>query len=469
MPDSHAPARPSPTLQVEPAEPGTLHGQVAAPPSKSHAIRLLVLACLADGVSSLTNVPQSADVLHTINALRSLGFGIDDNEAGAVVVTGAAGRIPRDTATLDVGGSGTAARFLLAVCALGAGPYRLGGDETLERRPVGALLPALRALGATVATTSRGASGPSPESPSESPSESPPLVVEHGLRRDGNSPGEHPRTSVVVDGAGSSHPVSALLLIGAALPSGLVIEPSGEVVSRPYVDMTVRVLRDRGVAIEERPDGGWRVPPGIPEGGDRVVDGDWSSAAFMLGAAAATGGEVRVRGLPSPASQADGRVLEVLRAFGAHAHHDEEGGGVAHASGPVTRPVDVDLANSPDLAPLVGALACLVPGRSRVRGAAHLRTKETDRIAAVVASARALGCVAEERPDGFVVTGLMRSQNGRSHSPRARIDPRRDHRIAMAFAVAGLGAAGAEILTPECIGKSYPAFATDLAALLCHE
>jgi 3-phosphoshikimate 1-carboxyvinyltransferase len=355
-------------------------------------------------------------------------------EPGFDVLPGG-GRPPARAATADVGGSATALRFLAAVCALAPGPFTLTGTPQLRSRPAGAVVTALRSLGVSVKGSCGGGEGVRP-----------PLLISGGPPRG---------CEVEVDASASSHALSALLLIGPHLPEGLLVRASGAIASRPYVELTLRTLRSFGAGIEES-DAGWFVAPtGLRLRGAPRIEGDWSCAAYVLAAAAATDGEVHAVRVDADSAQPDRRVVEILRRFGASVTW-RHGGPVA--GGRVSRPVDVDLRDAPDLAPLVGALGCLAQGTTRVRGGAHLRIKETDRIAAVVRCARALGCDARELEDGFEVTGPAR------HG--ATIDPEGDHRIAMAFAVAGLAVPGTRIADPGCVAKSYPPFWEDLEALL---
>ena len=211
-------------------------------------------------------------------------------------------------------------------------------------------------------------------------------------------------------------------------------------------------MRQLGASVVEE-NGRWRVAEG-EYSGRRWIDhapdldddqpppivGDWSSAAFLIAAGVVTDGSVDVTGLEHESPQADRRIVQILEDFGRD-----------------RRPLDVDLKDAPDLAPLVGALGCVASGTTRVRGAAHLRIKESDRIAAVVAAARALGCEARELPDGFEIDGPAKHGG--------LIETRGDHRIAMAFAVAGLAIPGVVIDDPACVAKSYPAFWDDLLRL----
>jgi len=425
-----------------------VHGEIRAPGSKSHAIRVLIAAALAEGTTRLSGVPDNADTVAVVTALRALGVSIESDESH-LTVTGCAGRLPLDSASLDLGGSGTGLRFLSVVCTLGPGPYRLDGDASLRRRPLAGVEDVIRQLGCFVRTTDGCA----------------PLVVEGGPALG------VPDSGLDVEGTQSSQPVSAALLVAAAMSGGSTIRCAGPLVSGDYVSMTSHALSEFGVSTSDRAIGAERefrlASAGLRGGGETAIEGDWSSAAFLLGAAAVAGGEVRVRGLPE-AVYADSEILHVLGAMGADVSwthrlmqpFDEadawgdDGFGCERGE---LRPVHIELTHCPDLAPLVGALGCVAEGTTEVTGAAHLRIKESDRIASTVAAARAIGCEAEERDDGFVIHG--------GGATGGTVDPRGDHRIAMAFAVAGLAIPGVRIRDPGCVAKSYPGFWDDLARL----
>jgi 3-phosphoshikimate 1-carboxyvinyltransferase len=387
-------------------------GRVVAPPSKSHAIRALVCAHLVRRPPTIARLPDALDVAAAEGALAGLRLGVSE---------------------LDLAGSATAFRFCCAAAALRDSRTTLTGDESLRRRPMDAIVAAVRQLGAAVDATA----GPGGEFA--------PVVV--------NGPAWRSRAEV--DASGSSHALSALLLVGPRIGVDFELKAVGAVASRPYVDLTLWTMRQFGVEVAA--DGGvWRVPHAeyVRPAWRVTVVGDWSSAAFLMGAAAASGGDVTIDGLEYDSPQADRRVAELLREFGATVERIDGG---LRVVGRDRLPLDVDLKDSPDLAPLVGALGCVASGTTRVRGAAHLRIKESDRIAAVVAAARALGCDARELPDGFEIDGP--AQHG------GLVETRHDHRIAMAFAVAGLAIPGVVIDDPACVAKSYPGFWDDLARL----
>jgi 3-phosphoshikimate 1-carboxyvinyltransferase len=343
-----------------------------------------------------------------------------------------AGRFPAGDRRLGLGGSATGLRLLACAAALREGRTTLDGDASLRRRPAGPLAAPLRALGVRVRAR-RGR---------------PPVVVEGG-------PAPAPAAPVPVDASATSQVASGLLLVAPLLPGGLRIRLGGAPVSEPYLDLTLAALRRAGVRVARRRRE-FAVPHRVPRAARIAVEGDWSSAAYPLVAAAILGRRVRVPGLDPRSRQADRAVLDLLRRAGVPRGADGDGAW-CDGTGRV-RPFAVDLRSAPDLAPAAAALALFAPGESRVTGAAHLRTKESDRIAGCVAAVRALGGRARPTGDGFVVRG---------GTPRAgRVDPRGDHRLALAFGVAAAAIPGARLLDRGCVAKSWPSAWRDLAPLL---
>jgi 3-phosphoshikimate 1-carboxyvinyltransferase len=360
-------------------------------------------------------------------------------------VTGCGGRLPLDSAQLDLRGSGTGLRLLTAVCCLGPGPYVLDGDASLRARPLGGVEDVVRQLGCTA----------------ETEGDTPPVTVRGGpaLRV--------PADGLCVDASRSSQPLTAALLVAGALPGSAVVRPVGPVVSEGYVRMTQDVLAEFGCrfpfdreSMEKSVEHIYELEGsglGSHTGGSSEefeVHGDWSSAAFLLGAAAATGGRVNVEHADEIADQPDKLICDVLARMGASIKQRYN---AVRCSGGALKGVEVDLSGAPDLAPLIGALGCVAEGTTVVTGAPHLRIKESDRIASTVAAARAIGCRAEERDDGFVIHG--------GGATGGTVDPCGDHRLAMAFAVAGLAIPSVRIRDPGCVAKSYPGFWDDLNRL----
>jgi 3-phosphoshikimate 1-carboxyvinyltransferase len=412
-----------------------VRGTVVAPPSKSGTNRALVLAALSRRVVRLVRPLDSEDTRVLVRCLAAMGASIAVTPDGLAIhgpLGGASGR----EVELDAGESGTAARFLTAVCAVTPGKFLLTGAPRLRERPMGGLVTALAALGARIAF--RGGQGVLP------------LAIEGG--------GLVSRT-VTVDASQSSQFVSALLLAGAASEGGLAVRTVGSVASSPYVAMTVESLRafghtvDTDVGLDVRPA---RVAPERYE-----VSGDFSSALPLLAASGVAGGEISVEGLTWPSADADALAVSVLERFGLAI--SAESGRVAAAGGAGLTPAVVRATDFPDAVPALVALAAFAPGVSRFEGIGHLRWKESDRIQALVRLLESAGVEAAAEEEAISVSGPP-APNG-SHGVR-RLPTFGDHRIAMAGALLSLRLPGLAIENPDCVGKSYPSFFRDLDRLV---
>lgn len=395
--------------------------EVPAPPSKSDTHRALVAAALARGRTTVRSPLFADDTNATAHGLTRLGL-VVERTGDDFEVEGLAGRVPGG-ATLDLGQSGTSARFLTAVAALGEAESRLDGSPRLRERPLEELVSALAGLGARPSATRL------------------PLDI-GGTRVRGGA--------VTLPSQRSSQFASALLLIGARLPGGLELELEGPRVSMPYVEMTLSTLSRFGVIVD-RPDADrFRVPPIEYPGAEYSVEGDHSSASYCLAAAAMAGGRVRVTGLDPASAQPDARLAADLERAGCRVSRGADW--VEVRSVETLRPFDVDLSDAPDLAPTLAVLGLCSPGRSVLRGVSHLRYKESDRLAALVDNLNALGRGARSEADRLIV------EEARTPLRGARIRTASDHRIAMAFAVAGLAVEGIELDDAACVSKSDPAF-----------
>ena len=401
---------------------------VTVPGSKSYTNRALVLAALAAGTSTLRGALVADDTDAMATALEQLGVRIERAEGGTVIVVhGLAGELPPGPRRLDARLSGTTSRFLLPLLALGPGPYVLDGLAPLRRRPMGPTVDGLRALGASVDDMGEGEPGHLP------------LTVSGAATAGG---------AISVPADLSSQFVSGLLMAGPLMPEGLDLTMLGPPVSRPYLTMTVAAMRAFGVEVERPADDRFVVQPGRYVAADYRVEPDASAASYLFAAAAITGGRVRVEGLGEGSLQGDLAVVEVLSQMGAEATVTDgwtevRGTGRLHG-------VDVDLADLPDMAQTVAAVAVFADSPTRVRGVEIVRHHETDRIAAVVAELRRCGIDADEHPDGFTI---------HPGTPRpAAIATYDDHRMAMSFALLGLRAPGIEILDPGCVSKTFPAY-----------
>lgn len=394
-----------------------LDAALTLPGSKSAANRLLVLAALATAAGQTVQVAgatPSDDVQRLVAGLAGFGYrtGL---VADDTIVVGPRDPNPPTTGQLDCGNAGTALRFLTALAALLPGTWTLDGDANLRRRPIGPLVAALRELGADAEATDG----------------CPPVRVRGGTLRGGRC---------TLDASASGQFASALLLVGSQLPRGLELQFAGPVASYDYVAWTAALLRERGLCVELGPRHA-RVQPGTPVGGTYRVEGDWSAFGVFACLAFLTGSRITGRNLPQPSHQADARLDTLLAQLA--------------GMGPRT----LDVTDLPDQFLNLAAVAALRPGATTFTGGANLRHKESDRIAAMAAGLRALGGAAEERPDGLLVHGGQPLHGG-------RIDPRADHRVAMAFALLGWFVPGVRIADPDCVAKSYPSFWHDLDALL---
>ncbi|MDH3525437.1 MAG: 3-phosphoshikimate 1-carboxyvinyltransferase [Acidobacteriota bacterium] len=418
-------------------------GAVRPPSSKSLTQRYYNLALLARGATLVERPLRSTDCDGFLAGLRAVGCAVEDRgDAVAIRPPGAPGR-----ATLDCGASGTMLRLLTASLCAVAGTWRLDGVARLRQRPLAALLEALRALGARVESL---------EQPGFAP-----LEIRGGPLRGG---------AVTVDASESSQFVSALLMAGAATRHGARLRAEG-LVSRPYVELTLRALARFGVAAQpagrESARGAgpgvaeWAVPPTRPTGTRVRVAADASAACYPAAAAAVTGGDVTLRGLDRESGQGDVGFLAVLAAMGAGV---EWSGKAVRVRGRELRAVDVDLVAMPDQLPTLAALAPFARGTTRIRNVRHARLKESDRLAAMARELGRLGVPVGEEADGLAVAGCW--AEGAPPADPVVVDAHDDHRIAMSCALVGLRRPGVAIARPEVVAKSYPAFWDDLRRLL---
>lgn len=425
---------PTPTADpwLAPRATRPVEATVGVPGSKSVTNRALVLAALADGPSSIHGPLWARDTLLMAAALRALGTGITDTGSGGWRVVPGPLRGP---ARVDVGNAGTVLRFLPPVAALAAGPVRFDGDPRSRERPLAPLLDALRQLGACIDDGGRGGL---------------PLTVAGA--------GRLPGGTATLDASSSSQLVSGLLLAAPRFDAGLVLRHVGPPVpSARQLAMTVGMLRDAGADVHADPDGPvWMVRPGSLTGRDVTVAPDLSTAAPFVAAALVTGGRVRVPGWPREAHQPGDRLPELLTGMGGTCLLDD-GGLTVHGGGGIAG-IDVDLADAGELTPVLAALAALAAGPSTLRGVAHLRGQETDRLAALAGEINRLGGDVTETPDGLRIR--PRPLHGGLFATYS------DHRLAMAAAVLGLAVDGVLVEDVATTGKTVPDFALRWAAML---
>ncbi|HET9015028.1 MAG TPA: 3-phosphoshikimate 1-carboxyvinyltransferase [Thermomicrobiaceae bacterium] len=405
---------------------------VTLPGSKSYTNRALPLAAMATGRSVLRNALFSDDTEHMATALRALGIDVrQDPLAGTFEVIGGGGTLPARRANLFVGNSGTTARFLTAMLALGRGEFLLDGTAAMRRRPIEPLLDALRQLG--VGANSLEGTG------------CPPVCV----RAEGFQ-GGHARLS----GIESSQYLSALLMVGPLSREGIEIEIVGDLVSKPYVEMTFASMAAFGATGEHDRYRLFRVPGGQHyTGTDYTMEPDASAASYFFALGAVTGGRVRIANLGENSRQGDLRFVDALEQMGCTVLR---GPNFTEVRGPQRlRGVDVDMQGISDTAPTLAAIAPLAEGPTMIRNVAHMRHKETDRIAALATELRRLGVGVEERADGLEIhPGPVRP---------ATIETYDDHRMAMSFALLGCAVPGVTIANPGCVAKTFPDFFERLA------
>ncbi|GAB2575718.1 3-phosphoshikimate 1-carboxyvinyltransferase [Microlunatus antarcticus] len=429
MPDLDATPTPDPAPQPWPAPqaPVPVTATVSVPGSKSETNRALVLAALASGPSTITNGLDARDTQLMRDALRFLGVTIDESTDGSGTwrVTPPAGF--SGGGTVDCGLAGTVMRFVPPLAVLADGPVAFDGDEQAYGRPMRPLLDALRDLGAQV---DAGGSG-----------DGLPFTV---VGRPDAAGG-----TVTVDASTSSQFVSALLLVGARLAGGLELRHEGPPVpSLPHIAMTVAMLRERGVEVDDSQADRWAVSPGPIAPRDVVVEPDLSNAAPFLAAAAVTGGTVTVPHWPTDTLQPGDQLRDILSVFGAEVTLTEAGLTVTGTDQLLGS--DLDLAAASELTPVVAALAALARDTSHIHGVAHVRGHETDRLAALRTELDAMGGRVHETHDGLTIhPRLMAGGTFQTYA---------DHRMAQAGALLGLVVPDVVLDDVECTSKTMPTF-----------
>ncbi|OLO47259.1 3-phosphoshikimate 1-carboxyvinyltransferase [Actinomyces oris] len=433
---------------------GALEAVVELPGSKSLSARALLLAALADAPTTLTGLLRSRDTELMLAALSVLGARFEDLDETGTRLRVTPAPLPLHVQTgpdglgrIDVGLAGTVMRFVPALAALADAPVVFDGDEAARRRPMAPLLDALAALGAEVTHLGEPGFLPFRVGPGDGAF----------LRAEG--------ARVAVDGSASSQFVSALLLLGALLPGGLELTPTGPVPSLTHVAMTVATLRGRGIAVDEPfPGAGdgertWRVHPGRPRGGQVDIEPDLSNAGPFLAAALVAGGRVGVPHWPAVTTQAGDAWRELLPRLGGEVTL-ADGTLTARGTGRLTG-IHADLSDVGELAPTVAALAALAGTQghtSALTGIAHLRGHETDRLAALATQIRLLGGDVEESDDGLIIRPApLHGAALRSYA---------DHRVATFAALIGLGVEGVSLDDVECTSKTLPGFTDLWAAML---
>jgi 3-phosphoshikimate 1-carboxyvinyltransferase len=421
-------------LLITPVE-RPVDGTVTVPGSKSITNRALILAALANGEGRLSGALYSDDTRSMAESLVRLGIEVQtDAKDQTFTVRGHGGQIPAREADLFVGNSGTTSRFLTAFVAAGEGSYRIDGVPRMRERPIRDLLDALRPLGV--------------DAMSEAGNGCPPVVVQARGIAGG-------RTTMRADV--SSQYLTGLLMVSPLAKSDVIVDIDGDLASKPYVDITLKMMRQWGVEVENDDYRHFTVRCGQQYHAQvYAVEPDASSASYFFAAAAVTGGRVRVPGLSRESLQGDVAFVEVLEQMGARVEFGQD---YIEVRGGALRGVDVDMNPISDTVMTLAAIAPFASSPTTIRSVGHIRHKETDRIAALAAELTKLGVSVEERADGLRIDPCP-------HLRPAEIETYDDHRMAMSFAITGLKAPGVTILDPGCVAKTFPDFFPTLQRLV---
>lgn len=403
-------------------------GTVRLPGSKSISNRVLLLAALSHGSTEVRDLLHSDDTERMLDALRILGVQVESLGDNAYRVTGCGGNFPVKEAKLFLGNAGTAFRPLTAALALSGGHYELSGVSRMHERPIGDLVDALRQLGADIRYLGNEGFPPLEISPT--------IVAGDMLQ---------------VRGDVSSQFLTGLLMALPLTGRTVSIEVVGELISKPYIEITLAMMKRFGVDVQRQ---GWQRF--VVFGGQRYqspgtvyVEGDASSASYFLAAGAIGGGPVRVEGVGNNSVQGDVRFAEALQQMGAQITLGDNWMEASAPAGGKLRAIDLDCNHIPDAAMTLAVAALFADGTTTLRNIASWRVKETDRIAAMATELRKVGATVEEGHDYIRVTPPVRQQ-------QAVIDTYDDHRMAMCFSLAAFGGAGVRINDPQCVAKTFP-------------
>ena len=396
---------------------------INVPGSKSLTHRALIVAALAEGESLLKNLLLAEDTLLTISALKQMGIKIETLNNTAKIY-GKNGKISSPKNPIYLGNSGTSMRLLTAICALGKGQFILTGNERMQQRPIQPLIDALKIWKVDAYT--------------EKDNGCPPVII----KADGIKGGK-----TQIDASISSQFVSGLLLAAPYAENDCIIEVKGRLSSRPYVDLTLKVMKDFGIQVENKDYQYFFVPKGNYKAKDYIIEGDCSTASYFWAAAAILKGEVTVSPINADSAQADIGFVWILEKMGCKVEIKENG---IKVIGKDLKGISVDMNNMPDVVPTLAVVAAFAKGVTEIKNVAHLRYKECDRLHALANELKKIGINVEEKKGGLIIEG------GKPHG--TIIETYNDHRIAMSFAIAGLKVPGIEIINPDCVKKSFPGF-----------
>lgn len=432
----------SPSIRISPIT-HPLNASVHVPGSKSLTNRALLISALANGTTRLTNALFSDDSKYFAQALQTLGFDVQLDEPNhEMAVTGLGGKIPAKKAELFIGNAGTAARFLSAFLTLGKGEYILDGEPRMRERPIGDLVDALIQLGCDIQPVQKAGGG------RQNKEICPPIkIIASGLRGG--------KTKIAGDI--SSQFLSALLMVAPHAQSPIEIELTTELNSKPYVDMTISIMKDFDVEIERQ---GYECfiihPNSYSPISNHPIESDASAASYFFAAPAICGGTVKVESISRKSVQGDIAFLDVLAKMGCSVTEADNCLLVTGTS--ELHGVDVDMRDIPDTAQTLAAIAPFADSPTRIRGIASARVKETDRVSATCTELKRLGVQADEHEDGMTIHPC-------STFKPANVQTYNDHRMAMSFSLIGLRFDGVTVENPSCVSKTFPDFFDVLAQL----
>jgi len=409
-------------IEIQPAS--ALRATVAAPPSKSYTNRAYIVAALAEGTVRLENPLFSDDTRYMREALLQFGVPVEE-EAKAAVVQGQGGKLSLPDREISIGNAGTTMRFLTTLATLAPGITRLTGDTRMQERPIEDLLTCLRQMHLKVESIKG--------------NQCPPIEI-HG--------GTPPGGVVSLAGDKSSQYLTSLLLSAPYFQNDTVINIEGELTSKSYVDITLDIMQTFGVSVLNEFYRKFTVPAGQRyRAQSYAVEGDASSASYFFAAAAVTGGEVSVTNLNPDSVQGDIHFPDALEQMGCEVKRSGE---KITVFGNPLRGITIHMNDMPDVVQTLAVVALFAKGKTTMTGISNLRIKETDRIAALANELTRLGASVEAGVDFIII-------DPGTHQP-AEIETYDDHRMAMSFAVAGLGIPGVKIKNPRCVDKSFPDF-----------
>ncbi len=419
-------------ISVKPVCEGELNASIGCPRSRSFTNRALMIAALADGRSTLSNCLDSDDTRHMINALKQLGVNsaMIGQNSGAIAVEGKPEAMTAPKKTIFAGNSGTTVRFIAAAATLAEGRTIIDGEARMRERPIGDLEEGLRQLGAEI-KTSHGF---------------PPVTV-RGRRLAGGKAN--------LDGSLSSQYLSAMLMVAPYADNDVQIEITGDLTSKPYVDMTIDSMKAFGIRASNRNYREFSVKSGQKYSArNYFVEGDFSNASYFFAAAAVTKGRVKVTGVNPKSVQGDAKFPDLLGKMGCRVRKGKDW---IEVQGGSLKGIVADMNSMPDTAQTLAVVAAFANGRTSIMNISNLRVKETDRIRATATELRKLGAKVTETENRLQIEpGILKG---------SAIETYNDHRMAMSFAIAGLAVKGMVIRGAECVSKTFPDFFSQLERL----